>query len=565
MNLKTRLGLAFAAMLLLTVAVGGFSLHRIYLVNQASQEITGHWLPTIRLVTKTRTTLDSVRRLESDHVLNNNQAALSSIDESLKTEKAAIEQLERELAPLMNEPAERTIEAEFKKRLHEYFAVQEEMLTTSRNGEKGDSYMLYRGQSSQLFATTQALLQKLGDMTSKGSEASHAAAERIYNAAIVWLLALIGVAVVLAAGLALWLVRGVIGQLGGEPADATNLARRVASGDLSVPIRLRGDDSTSLMAALKRMQDSLSQIVTTVRGNAEGVATASSQISQGTTDLSSRTEQQASALEETAASMKELAGTVNQNANNAQDGNRLANEASEVATRGGEVVSRVVDTMKGINESSRKIADIITVIDGIAFQTNILALNAAVEAARAGEQGRGFAVVASEVRSLAQRSAEAAKEIKALITDSVDRVGQGSELVDQAGATMNEVVASIQRVAQITSGISTASLEQSAGVAQIGEAVTQMDQATQQNAALVEQSAAAADSLRQQAQQLLDAVSVFKVNGAMALRAAPVAVAPVTANPVRTPAPAPAPKRPETVAPRSPATVTTAEDDWSSF
>jgi methyl-accepting chemotaxis protein-1 (serine sensor receptor) len=308
-----------------------------------------------------------------------------------------------------------------------------------------------------------------------------------------------------------WLMNRSIGrQLGAEPAEAATLAQRVAAGELDTPIALRPGDSRSLMYQLKLMQASLSELVGRVRQNADSVATASAQIAQGNNDLSARTEQQASALQQTAASMEELSATVKQNADNARQANQLALGASTVATQGGEVVGRVVDTMKGINDSSRRIADIISVIDGIAFQTNILALNAAVEAARAGEQGRGFAVVAAEVRNLAQRSAEAAKEIKGLITASVERVEQGTALVDQAGTTMSEVVSSIKRVTDIMGEISAASTEQSAGVAQVGEAVSQMDQATQQNAALVEQSAAAAESLKQQALQLVQAVAVFK-------------------------------------------------------
>jgi len=305
--------------------------------------------------------------------------------------------------------------------------------------------------------------------------------------------------------------RTVLRQLGGDPSAATALARGVADGDLTTPVTVAAGDSTSLMASLKHMQDSLAEVVDNVRQGSHGVATASAEIAQGNNDLSARTEQQASALEQTAASMEELSSTVKQNADNARQGNQLALSASAVAVKGGEVVSQVVETMKGINESSRKIADIIQVIDGIAFQTNILALNAAVEAARAGEQGRGFAVVASEVRSLAGRSADAAKEIKTLISTSVERVEQGTALVDQAGATMTEVVSSIRRVTDIMGEISAASSEQSAGVAQVGEAVTQMDQATQQNAALVEQSAAAAESLKGQAGQLVQAVAVFKL------------------------------------------------------
>jgi len=294
--------------------------------------------------------------------------------------------------------------------------------------------------------------------------------------------------------------------------EALQAAGRIAQGDLSGELGVSSRDETGqLLEAMRAMQASLVKVVGQVRGNAESVATASAQIAQGNQDLSQRTEEQASALEETAASMEQLGSTVKQNADNAKQANQLALGASTVAIKGGEVVGRVVDTMKSINDSSKKIADIISVIDGIAFQTNILALNAAVEAARAGEQGRGFAVVAGEVRNLAQRSAEAAKEIKSLITTSVERVEHGTALVDQAGMTMSEIVNSIKRVTDIMGEISEASTEQSAGVAQVGEAVSQMDQATQQNAALVEESAAAAESLKGQAQQLVQAVVVFKL------------------------------------------------------
>ena len=315
-------------------------------------------------------------------------------------------------------------------------------------------------------------------------------------------------AILLGAGAAFVLSRSITVPL----RHAAQSASLIAGGDLTQPIDTNGrDEAAQLLQALKGMQDSLVRVVSNVRGNAEGVATASAEISQGNNDLSARTEQQASALEETAASMEELSSTVRQNADNAQAANQLALSASTVATQGGDVVAQVVGTMKGINDSSKKIADIISVIDGIAFQTNILALNAAVEAARAGEQGRGFAVVAGEVRNLAQRSAGAAKEIKELINASVERVAQGTALVDRAGVTMAEVVGAIQRVTDIMGEISSASVEQSSGVAQVGEAVTQMDQATQQNAALVEQSAAAASSLKTQAAQMVQAVAVFKL------------------------------------------------------
>ncbi len=294
--------------------------------------------------------------------------------------------------------------------------------------------------------------------------------------------------------------------------QALESAQRMSEGDMTVELKPVGkDEIAQLVAAQEAMRQSLQSIVSTVRQGSESVSTASAEIAQGNHDLSSRTESQASALEETAASMEQLSATVKQNASNAQEANRLAQTASKIASDGGSVVARVVDTMRGISESSRKIADIISTIDGIAFQTNILALNAAVEAARAGEQGRGFAVVASEVRSLASRSAAAAKEISGLIGESVERVELGTSLVDKAGTTMKDVVDSITRVTSIMSEISAASSEQSAGVSQIGEAVTNMDQATQQNAALVEEMAAAASSLRVQSEDLVNAVAVFKL------------------------------------------------------
>ncbi len=318
------------------------------------------------------------------------------------------------------------------------------------------------------------------------------------------------VACLLSAALAVLCTRAITLPL----AEALGIARRVAGGDLSAAIIVTSTDETGhLLLAMKEMSENLQRIVADVRGGTDMIATASSQIAVGNADLSSRTEQQAGSLEETASSMEELTSTVRQNADNARQANQLALSATHVATQGGAVVSQVIATMGSINDSSRKIVDIIGVIDGIAFQTNILALNAAVEAARAGEQGRGFAVVASEVRNLAQRSAAAAKEIKDLIGTSVDQVGVGSRLVEQAGATMGEIVESVRRVTDIISEISAASAEQSSGIDQINEAIIQMDMVTQQNAALVEQAAAAAESLQDQAGTLASAVSVFRLRG----------------------------------------------------
>ena len=512
-KLGTKLGAAFFILVLVTAGLGAFAVRQMAAINEHMEAIAANNLPGVELVGKLRLTANLIRRAEADHVLSVDGKEMAAIEARIDELKARLTKFQAAYEPLIDAGDERQAYEQYRRDRDQYLTALSAGLVISRGGaatfEKAKAH--FHDATAGTFDTVADDLTRLGDLNMKAADEASKSARATYSHAYVWTIGLVMIVVVAAAALAFAIVRSITRQLGGEPAEAAGLARSVAAGDLGVPIRLRAGDSASMMAQLKVMQESLSNVVAGVRQNADSVATASSQIAQGNADLSSRTEEQASALEETAASMEQLGSTVSQNADNAKQANQLALGASSLAARGGEVVGEVVSTMKGINDSSKKIADIIGVIDGIAFQTNILALNAAVEAARAGEQGRGFAVVASEVRSLAQRSAGAAKEIKGLIGASVERVERGSSLVDQAGATMNEIVAAVRRVADIIGEISAATIEQSAGVAQVGEAVSQMDQATQQNAALVEESAAAAESLKQQAQQLAQAVAVFKL------------------------------------------------------
>jgi methyl-accepting chemotaxis protein len=415
---------------------------------------------------------------------------------------------------------------------------------------------VYHANKAKIMKPVDEFLTMLDHRTKADIAAAEAIKEKwFYGLVAIALLMLVSMTIVLAY---------VYHQISGSLRRAVSLSDAMAQGDLSINVDTHGPTEVAqLMNALSTMQGSLVQVVARVRTGSENVATASSEIAQGNMDLSGRTEAQASALEETAASMEELSSTVRQNADNARQANQLAQSASSVAISGGEVVSKVVDTMKQISDASTKIADIISVIDGIAFQTNILALNAAVEAARAGEQGRGFAVVATEVRSLAGRSAEAAKEIKRLITDSVERVAQGSTLADSAGSTMQKIVTEIQRVADIMGEISSASVEQSQGVSQVGEAVTNMDQATQQNAALVEEMAAAATGLKSQAAELVQTVAIFKLSP-RAGTAAPRAAA-VPARSVALPISTARRAAPAKAVAASPKVAKVAGSDWEEF
>ena len=513
-KVSTRLGVGFGvvcALMLVMVVIGLASMNRIH---DGMVDIVDDHIPKMdasnTILLQTNAVAIALRNmmLTSDDADRKKQA--DNIAQAWQIVDKNLELLDR----LVTLPKGKELLKEVKDQRVKYVAGQQTLveLILANKGDEAKAYL--SGQLRPILATYQAATMALAALQVELMEASAKVGAETYSGARAVMIGLGVLALVLAGGIGLLITRSLLKELGGEPSEAAEMARAAAQGDFSHTVNVRPGDTLSLLASLGAMQGSLAKVVSTVRHGSEGVATASAEIAQGNNDLSARTEQQASALEQTAASMEELGSTVKQNADSARQANQLAQSASTVAVKGGEVVGQVVETMKGINESSRKISDIISVIDGIAFQTNILALNAAVEAARAGEQGRGFAVVASEVRSLAGRSAEAAKEIKSLINASVERVEHGTTLVDQAGVTMAEVVGSIRRVTDIMGEISAASSEQAMGVAQVGEAVTQMDQATQQNAALVEEMAAAASSLKGQAQELVQAVAFFKVGGA---------------------------------------------------
>ncbi len=437
-----------------------------------------------------------------------------------------------------------------------YIQGQEKLIALINDDKIPEAKAFLAAELRPVLKEYQASLDALIKFEVDQLEASGATANRTFVNARTVMLALGILAIMIAAGIGVLITRGLLKRLGGEPEFAASVATRIASGDLRVDIELKQNDQSSMLHAMRGMRDNLANIVAQVRHATDTIATASGEIASGNLDLSARTEKQASSLQQTASSMEELTSTVKQNADNAQQANMLALSASDVAGRGGAVVSQVVDTMGSINESAKKIVDIIGVIDGIAFQTNILALNAAVEAARAGEQGRGFAVVATEVRSLAQRSAGAAKEIKTLINDSVEKIRVGAKLVDDAGATMGEIVGSVKRVSDIVGEITAASREQTAGIDQINQAIAQMDEVTQQNASLVEQAAAASEAMQEQAQQLVQLVSAFQVDTTRLAVAAP------GARPVSLPTPVAA-RRPVKRSIAAPALA--AGSEWEEF
>ncbi|MDY7578222.1 methyl-accepting chemotaxis protein [Herbaspirillum sp. RTI4] len=510
-NLKIarKLILTFLVVVAFAVGVGIFALSELNNVNRAATDISSNWLPSIRTLSDIKLSLSRIRSAEFQHITASKPEQIQSIDADLLGLNAALIEQQKRYAIDISEPEEKALYPEIEKAIESLRKTEKLITTLSREGKKAEANDILRGEATPLYRSNMANIEKLVTVNNNGATASAKQTENIYHSARIWIMGALALCVLASMTLAMFVARTVSHPLN----EAVRIASQVASGDLTADIRPHATDETGeLMMSLKQMNDSLMKIVGEVRVGTDTIATASAEIAAGNLDLSSRTETQAGSLEETASAMEQLTSTVKQNADNARQANQLSDAASTVAIRAGDMVGQVVTTMEEINSSSKKIVDIISVIDGIAFQTNILALNAAVEAARAGEQGRGFAVVASEVRNLAQRSAAAAKEIKELIGDSVDKVDNGSKLVEQAGITMDEVVSSVKRVTDIMGEISAASQEQSTGIEEVNRAVTQMDEATQQNSALVEEAAAAAQSMQEQASHLLQAVSIFKLN-----------------------------------------------------
>jgi methyl-accepting chemotaxis protein len=573
MKVGTSLACGFALVLILLVAVTGLGISRMAQIQQRLENVVN--LNNV----ETRLVID-MRALVNDRTIALKNLSLLSDASDMQPEIDRI-----------NDQTKKYVEAETK---------LGSMFTEDANTQQEEKGLLAKVKEQEAAATpaiaramelwlgnkpedaTKVLIKEIRPIQKKWLDAltELAAYEDRQNtqaatdakSAFAWattlMLTLGGIALLAGIAAAYWITSRLLQQLGGEPSYAAKIAAQIAAGDLAANIEIKHSDRTSLLVAMKSMRDSLVDIVGQVRIGTDAIANASSEIASGNLDLSSRTEQQAGSLEKTASSMEELTSTVKQNADNARQANQLAASASEVARKGGAVVSQVVDTMGSINESAKKIVDIISVIDGIAFQTNILALNAAVEAARAGEQGRGFAVVAAEVRNLAQRSAAAAREIKTLIGNSVEQVEIGSKLVGQAGITMDEVVDSVRRVTDIMSEITAASQEQSAGIEQVNHAIIEMDSVTQQNAALVEQAASAAQSLQDQAAEVANVVSIFKLDASQQVHAKQVAAlhhaADVQKLPVRA-QPQKLPAAPAKAAPKKLAIASGSNADWEEF
>ena len=572
MKVSTRLGLGFGLVLVLLLLVASLGLFNMGTIHAKLERIVNENVVKTELVNNMAESVHIVARVSRSVVLLSDEAAIRAELEKATKQRAAYNDAFEQLGKL---PATQK-GLEIRARIIDWQKVarplNDKVFELALAGNDAEATNVLIKQAGPATQSWQDVMDEYIELQKQNNNADAAEAGAAYQRARLLMLSLSAFAMVLGAVAATLIARSLLRQLGGEPHYAAEVAGRIAAGDLSVMVNTRRDDTHSVLHAMKMMRDALAKIVAEVRAGTETIASASAQIASGNQDLSARTEQQASSLEETASSMEELTSAVRANNDNARQANQLAKSASAVAQQGGSVVAQVVDTMGVINDSSRKIVDIIAVIDGIAFQTNILALNAAVEAARAGEQGRGFAVVASEVRNLAQRSTAAAKEIKELIGNSVEKVGIGSKLVEQAGQTMEEVVNSVRRVTDIMAEISTASDEQGAGIEQINQAVSEMDTVTQQNAALVEEAAAAAEAMQQQAANLEQVVSVFRLDDtqrrvsptAALVIARPAARPPAGAKPLKPAAPRPAVSGPAKPTKRVTAASANGED-WEEF
>ena len=569
LRLFNKLLLSFAMVLVLCLGLGVFSVVQLGRVNQTSTDLETNWMPSVQMLLEMKYDLARYRSQESQHILSSTEADMDKYEKKMADIQSALQQHRSAYEKLISEPEERSGYGEFSRLWDQYIAESMKVRKLSRDQKNEEAKQLLRGESSALFASASGIVEKLAKVNIEGGVHASELGDRLYASSRLWIIGILVACIAIGTAQAVWIARIISRPL----VEAVHIAQTVAAGNLTSQIEVATSDETGqLLQALKEMNHNLQDIVGQVRAGTDVISTASGEIASGNLDLSARTEQQASSLEETASSMEELTSTVKQNGDNARRANQLASSASGIAVQGGDVVSQVVETMGSINASSSKIVDIIGVIDGIAFQTNILALNAAVEAARAGEQGRGFAVVASEVRNLAQRSASAAKEIKALITDSVAQVENGSKLVHQAGKTMDEVVASVKMVSDIVAEITNAGKEQEVGIDQINQAIAEMDTVTQQNAALVEQAAAASASMQEQAENLARVVSIFKLDPSATVTAAPVSTRskPATAAAAAAkPAPARLPQRAPVhlAAVRQPAKAAAAvqSEDWEEF
>ena len=508
-KIGTRIGAGFATLVVLTLLLGLLSMTQLSNVASTTESIATGNLPTVQLMGELRDLLNNIRRNESRHLLSSSRKEMKALETQMAAGRKKLIEMDSVIAKRLTTDAEKHAMASFVQQRQLWITASEQMAPLSRAGKQDEATNLYNGESNTAFDLAMIEVIKLSDMSSRESGDAWEMAKVTYGRAQLAVAVAVALAVLMAVAMALLISRSIARPI----QAAVAAAREIADGDMTVELRVQGSDETAqLLESLEAMRARLSQVVSAVRDGSDLLAVASAEIADGNQDLSERTERQASALQHTAVSMQHLGEKVRENTDSAQRGDQLAQTASSVAERSSHAFRQVVTTMRDIDESSRKIADITSIIDGIAFQTNILALNAAVEAARAGTQGRGFAVVAAEVRTLAGRSARAAQEIKALIHTSVERVRNGSDLVDQAGETLREVEVSIRRVSAIMGEITTASRDQLAGVSEVGDSVSQLDTTTQQNAKLVQSIAAAAGLLKDQAAGLVKTAAVFKVD-----------------------------------------------------